>query len=105
MPDGGPLLATPIVVGNYLFLLSRDGTLSCFDAGTGLPLYRQEIVPAEAPSSESEGGALLIARESGGHAVRVSGAAEATEYTLDFTRCDHAVREAADSCFRQWDCD
>jgi ribosomal protein S21 len=52
MPDGGPLLATPIVVGNYLFLLSRDGTLSCFDAGTGLPLYRQEIVPAEASSSE-----------------------------------------------------
>lgn len=52
VPDGGPLLATPIVVGNYLFVLSRDGTLSCFDAGTGLAMYRDKIVPDEVPSAE-----------------------------------------------------
>ena len=40
------------MVGNYLFVLSRDGTLSCFDAGTGLAMYRDKIVPDEAPSSE-----------------------------------------------------
>ena len=51
VPDGGPLVATPIVVGNYLFVLSRDGTLSCFDAGTGLAMYRDKIVPEEVSSS------------------------------------------------------
>ncbi|MGD8331414.1 MAG: PQQ-binding-like beta-propeller repeat protein [Acidobacteriota bacterium] len=43
--DGGPLIATPIVVGNYFYLLHRDGTLLCFDAGTGLPMFREKIVP------------------------------------------------------------
>jgi len=47
--DGGPLLSTPIVVGNFIFLLSRDGTLSCFDAGSGLPMFRQKIVADEEP--------------------------------------------------------
>jgi len=47
--DGGPLLSTPVVVGNFIFLLSRDGTLSCFDAGSGLPMFRQKIVADEEP--------------------------------------------------------
>lgn len=42
--DRGPLISTPIVVGDYLFLLSRDGMLACFDAVTGLPMYRESIV-------------------------------------------------------------
>jgi len=46
-PDDGPLIATPIVVGNYLFLLSRDGTLTCFDAGTGIPIFSEKIVVGE----------------------------------------------------------
>lgn len=58
--DGGPLIATPIVVGNYFYLLHRDGTLLCFDAGTGLPMFREKIVPEpEQPASAAagEGGA------------------------------------------------
>jgi outer membrane protein assembly factor BamB len=50
--DGGPLIATPIVVGDYLYLLHRDGTLWCFDAGSGLPMYREKIVPDEQSSNE-----------------------------------------------------
>lgn len=43
--DVGPLITTPIVVGDYLFLLHRDGTLACFDARTGLPMFRERFIP------------------------------------------------------------
>jgi outer membrane protein assembly factor BamB len=49
--DAGPLISTPIVVGDYLYLLSRDGTVHCFDAGTGIPIFAEKIVPADAAES------------------------------------------------------
>ena len=43
LADAGPLISTPIVVGDYLFIMQRDGTLSCFDAVTGIPIYSERI--------------------------------------------------------------
>lgn len=43
LADAGPLISTPIVVGDYLFIMQRDGTLSCFDAITGIPIYTERI--------------------------------------------------------------
>lgn len=50
--DAGPLISTPIVVGDYLFIMQRDGTVSCFDAVTGIPIYTERIGVAE-PSDET----------------------------------------------------
>ena len=59
--DGGPLISTPIVVGDYLFIVQRDGTVSCFDARTGIPIYEERIGAAEeeaaaAAAEAAEGG-------------------------------------------------
>ena len=43
LADAGPLISTPIVVNDYLFIMQRDGTLSCFDAVTGIPIYSERI--------------------------------------------------------------
>lgn len=62
--DVGPLIATPIVVGDYLFLLQRDGTLTCFDAGTGLRMFSERFVPQEVAGGPSAtGGAEGTASE------------------------------------------
>ncbi|MCH7823835.1 MAG: PQQ-like beta-propeller repeat protein [Acidobacteria bacterium] len=47
VPDGGALISTPIVVGDYLFIMQRDGTVSCFDAVTGVPIYTERIGAGE----------------------------------------------------------
>ena len=36
-------MSTPIVVGNYVYFLNRDGTVSCFDAGTGIPIFTEHL--------------------------------------------------------------
>jgi len=46
-PDKGPLLSTPIVVGPYVYFLSRDGIVSCFDAGTGIHVFTEPIEAAK----------------------------------------------------------
>lgn len=44
--QGGPYNPTPIVYGDYLYVLYDRGTLSCYDAETGLEIYsRRQIDP------------------------------------------------------------
>ncbi len=45
--DAGPLIATPIVVEDYLYLLDRDGTVRCFDAVTGIPIFTEKLGASE----------------------------------------------------------
>lgn len=39
----GAYLPTPIVVGNYLYLLNDNGVLTCFNAKTGVIQYRERV--------------------------------------------------------------
>lgn len=39
----GTYIPTPIVVGDLLFTLSGSGVLSCYEARTGEPVYRQRV--------------------------------------------------------------
>lgn len=44
--QGGPYNPTPVVYGDYLYVLYDRGTLSCYDAETGLEIYsRRQIDP------------------------------------------------------------
>ncbi len=54
--DAGPLISTPIVVGDYLYILQRDGTVRCFDAVTGIPIF-SEPIGAGADAGEPPGDA------------------------------------------------
>lgn len=77
-PDAGPLIATPIVLGDYLYVLSRNGTLACYDAGTGLQMYREKIV-AEEEEIVADAGTPTSAQGQGGgvgRPVPVQGAAD-----------------------------
>ena len=39
----GPYMATPLVYGEYLYLLHTNGALACYRAKTGEPVYRQRV--------------------------------------------------------------
>jgi hypothetical protein len=60
VPDGGALISTPIVVGDYLFIMQRDGTVSCYDAATGIPIYTARIGAdeEEAAAGQAAGGGV-----------------------------------------------
>ena len=77
--DLGPLISTPIVVGDYTYTLGRDGTVSAWDAATGIPMF-SEVIPVpegqdEATYSASPvaaNGRMYIAAEHGDiHVVEV----------------------------------
>ncbi len=70
--DAGPLIGTPIVVGDYLYLLGRDGTVHCFDVATGIPIFSEKI---GGDDEETEVVADEATPAEGGAAVQAGGAA------------------------------
>jgi len=40
---GGPYLPTPLVYGNFLYVCSNSGVLSCYEATTGKSVYQQRL--------------------------------------------------------------
>lgn len=66
VPDGGALISTPIVVGNYLFIMQRDGTVSCYDAATGIPIYTARIGAAEEEAAEAAANEAAAGQAAGG---------------------------------------
>jgi len=50
---GGNYIPTPIVYRDYLYCCSDTGRLSCFEAGTGRPLYQEKISSSSAAFSAS----------------------------------------------------
>lgn len=42
-PRGGPYMPSPIVYGDYMYLCSNSGILTCLDARTGAAVYRKRI--------------------------------------------------------------
>jgi len=42
-PRNGTYIPTPIVVDQYLYMLSGYGVLSCYEAKTGTPVYRERV--------------------------------------------------------------
>ena len=53
--QGGSLVATPIVIGDYVYLLSHDGVLTCFDLATGLEIYAEPVdEPPPSPDEDEE---------------------------------------------------
>ncbi len=71
-PDGGALISTPIVVGDALFIIQRDGTVSCFDAVTGIPIYTERIGAGE----EAAAAEAAAASENEAAAAQAAGAVE-----------------------------
>ena len=55
--QGGSLVATPIVIGDYVYLLSHDGVLTCFDLGTGLEIYAKPVDELPPPPDADEAAA------------------------------------------------
>lgn len=64
---GGNYMQTPIVVGDYLFLCSDGGVLSCFDARTGARHFRQRLPVRQTytASAVSAGGYIYLTAETG----------------------------------------
>jgi len=52
-PKGGNYMTTPIVWGDYLYCCSNSGKLSCLDATTGEPAYRENLGSSSVPFSAS----------------------------------------------------
>jgi len=78
VPDGGALISTPIVVGDYLFIVQRDGTVSCFDAATGIPIYTERIGAAaeeEAAAEAAKAAAAAVAEAAEAAGVQATGEA------------------------------
>ncbi len=50
---GGPYTPTPILVGDYFYVLGDIGVLSCYDADTGKEIYRRRISDAGGTYSAS----------------------------------------------------
>ena len=42
-PRGGPYMPSPIVYGDYMYLCSNDGRLTCLDAKTGAEVYKKRL--------------------------------------------------------------
>lgn len=42
-PRGGPYMPSPIVYGDYMYLCSNDGRLTCLDAKTGVEVYKKRL--------------------------------------------------------------
>ncbi|HMP79144.1 MAG TPA: PQQ-binding-like beta-propeller repeat protein, partial [Pirellulaceae bacterium] len=40
---GGPYMPTPLVYGDFLYVCSNNGILTCYDALTGDPIYKERI--------------------------------------------------------------
>jgi outer membrane protein assembly factor BamB len=51
--QGGPYNPSPIVYGDYLYVLYDRGTLSCYDARTGSEIYRRQRIAAGATAFTS----------------------------------------------------
>ncbi len=51
--QGGPYNPSPIVYGDYLYVLYDRGTLSCYDARTGSEIYRKQRIAAGATAFTS----------------------------------------------------
>jgi outer membrane protein assembly factor BamB len=52
-PKGGPYNPSPILYGDYLYVLLDRGMLSCYDARTGKEIYSKERVGRGAPFTAS----------------------------------------------------
>ncbi len=43
LPQAGPYMPTPIVYGDYLYICTNDGILTCHDAATGDTVYKKRL--------------------------------------------------------------
>lgn len=43
LPSGGPYMPTPVVYGDYLYICSNEGILTCFDAKDGTSVYKKRL--------------------------------------------------------------
>lgn len=71
---GGPYTTTPLAYGDYLYVLSDQGVLGCYETRTGKQLYRERVSAAGGAYSASPiggDGKVYLASEDGDlHAVR-----------------------------------
>ncbi len=61
----GPITTSPIVYGDYLYALTDQGVLRCFDAKTGELLYTQRIPDEFLASPVAADGKLFLTSENG----------------------------------------
>jgi outer membrane protein assembly factor BamB len=67
-PGGGSYLPSPILVGEYLYVLTDNGVLSCYEARTGRRLYQRRVPAgggAYTASPVAADGKLFLASEDG----------------------------------------
>jgi len=65
---GGPYLPTPLIDGDYLYMLSINGVLSCYRAKTGESVYQQRLGErggAFSASPVAAGGRIYLTSEDG----------------------------------------
>jgi outer membrane protein assembly factor BamB len=68
LPRAGTYMQTPIVVGDYLYACGDNGLLNCYDARTGISVYRQRLgngTTGFTASPVAADGKLYFASESG----------------------------------------
>jgi outer membrane protein assembly factor BamB len=67
-PKGGTYIPTPIVIGDHLYTLADNGTLTCYDAKTGEQIYKQRVGAGRAAFTASPvaaDGRLYLSSEDG----------------------------------------
>jgi uncharacterized protein (TIGR03067 family) len=62
---GGAYVPTPILVGDYLYVLKNIGALTCYEAGSGKQIYEQRLTGIFSASPIAAGGKLYFASEEG----------------------------------------
>ena len=66
MQKGAPYLNTPLVYGDYLFVMGNNGILVCYRARTGEKIYQERVGTGYFTSSPvGGGGKLYFANEEG----------------------------------------
>jgi putative CocE/NonD family hydrolase len=70
---GGPYMPTPIVYGDYLYLVSNAGIVTCYEAKTGKQVYKERLGGSggyTASPVAADGKVYFIGEESGVRVVR-----------------------------------
>jgi outer membrane protein assembly factor BamB len=70
----GPYVCSPIVYGDYLYIHSEAGVLTCYEAATGRQIYRQRLPGKFTASAAAGDGKLYFTNEEGTAYVVAAGA-------------------------------
>ena len=93
-----PYVPTPIAVGDYLFVLNDNGTLTCVEPATGKKLWREHFSGTHYPSPVSVGGRIYLINNKGAMSTVQAAAKYKLLATGKLPEGTHATPAVANGC-------